>query len=190
MKIGFIGLGRMGHGMAANLVKAGHQITVYNRTPGKAGDVEALGAKVGTSIADACQGDAVITMLANDEAVESTVFGEGGILASLRKGAIHISSSTISVALSSRLADAHSREGQRYVVATVLGRPDVAAKGELFVVAAGPGDALRDAQPLFDAIGKQTTVFGAQPSFSCALEISPNRKSTSAGRKKAGSVTT
>jgi 3-hydroxyisobutyrate dehydrogenase-like beta-hydroxyacid dehydrogenase len=174
MKIGFIGLGRMGHGMAANLVKAGHQVTVYNRTPGKAGDLEALGAKVGTSIADACQGDAVITMLANDEAVESTVFGEGGILASLRKGAIHISSSTISVSLSSRLADAHFRAGQRYVVATMLGRPDVAAKGELFVVAAGGPDELREVAPALDAIGKKTTVFGDEPSSANLIKLSSN----------------
>src|SRR5260221_5369778 len=142
MKIGFIGLGRMGSGMAANLVKAGNDVTVYNRTPGKAGDLEKLGARVANSIADACRGDAVMTMLSNDQAVGSVVFGEGGILTSLAKGAIHSSSSTISVALSDRLADSHAKSGQRYVVATVLGRPDVAAKGELFVIAAGALDAL------------------------------------------------
>jgi len=174
MKIGFIGLGRMGRGMAANLVKAGHQVTVYNRTPGKAGDLEALGARVGNSISEACQGDAVMTMLANDEAVESMVFGEDGILASLPKGAIHISSSTISVALSERLCESHANAGQRYVAATVLGRPDVAAKGELFVAAAGAADAVRDAAPLLDAIGKKTTHFGDKPSRANLVKLGSN----------------
>jgi 3-hydroxyisobutyrate dehydrogenase-like beta-hydroxyacid dehydrogenase len=174
MKIGFIGLGRMGRGMAANLVKAGHEVTVYNRTPGKEGDLEALGARVGNSIADACRGDVVMTMLANDEAVESVVFGNDGILTSLPKGAIHVSSSTISVALSDRLSDSHANAGQRYVAATVLGRPDVAAKGELFVVAAGASDAVRDSAPLLDAIGKQTTLFGDKPSRANLIKLSSN----------------
>jgi len=174
MNIGFIGLGRMGRGMAANLVKAGHEVTVYNRTPGKTGDLEALGARVGISVAEVCQGGAVMTMLANDEAVESVVFGKDGILAGLPKGAIHISSSTISVALSDRLADSHASAGQRYVAATVLGRPDVAAKGELFVVAAGAEDAVRDAAPLLDVIGKKTTHFGDQPSRANLVKLSSN----------------
>lgn len=174
MKIGFVGLGRMGRGMAANLVKAGHKVTVYNRTLDKAGDLEALGARVGKSIAEACQGDAVMTMLANDEAVESVVFGKDGILASLPAGALHISSSTISIALSDRLTDSHANVGQRYVAATVLGRPDVAAKGELFVVAAGASDAVRDAAPLLDAIGAQTTHFGDQPSRANLVKLSSN----------------
>src|SRR5437899_7095051 len=150
MEIGFIGLGHMGSGMAANLVKAGHEVTVYNRTPGKAGDLEKLGAQVAGSIADASRGKAVMTMLSNDEAVESVVFGKDGILASLPKGAIHVSSSTISVALSDRLTDSHSKAGQRYVAATVLGRPDVGAKGELFVIAAGAPDALAEVKPLLE----------------------------------------
>ncbi len=95
MNVGFIGLGRMGAGMAANLLKAGHQVTVYNRTPGKAEALFAQGARAAASIFEACQGHAVITMLANDDAVESVVLGDGGVLASLLAGAIHVSSSTI-----------------------------------------------------------------------------------------------
>jgi 3-hydroxyisobutyrate dehydrogenase-like beta-hydroxyacid dehydrogenase len=160
--------------MAANLIKAGHDVTVYNRTPGKTGDLEKLGARVASGIADACRGDAVMTMLSNDQAVESVVFGEGGILASLPKDAIHVSSSTISVALSDRLADSHAKAGQRYVAATVLGRPDVAAKGELFVIAAGAPDALAEVKPLLDAVGKSTTLFGDTPSVANLVKLASN----------------
>ena len=154
MEIGFIGLGQMGAGMAANLVKAGHQVTVFNRTPDKAGPLVAQGARAAASVAEVCHGDAVVTMLADDEAVESVAFGEGGVIANLARSAIHISSSTISVALSESLAKEHARSGQRYVAAPVFGRPEVAAAGQLFVVAAGSSDAISASQPLFEAIGQ------------------------------------
>ena len=109
MKVGFIGLGHMGSGIAANLLRAGHDVTVYNRTPGKERALVEQGAHAAARVADACRGDAVITMLADDAAVEAVVFGEEGLLASLAKGAIHVSMSTISVALSERLAAAHAR---------------------------------------------------------------------------------
>jgi len=97
MKVGFIGLGNMGLGMAANLLKAGHEVTAYNRTAGKAQALAQQGARYAAQVADACRGDAVITMLADDGAAESVVFGEKGVIDSLGKGAIHVSSSTISV---------------------------------------------------------------------------------------------
>jgi hypothetical protein len=156
MKVGFIGLGHMGAGMAANLLKAGHEVAVYNRTRTRAEPLAAQGAKIASAPSEACGGDAVITMLANDDAVESVVFGDQGILASLAKGAIHISSSTISVTLSERLTKAHAKAGQRFVAAPVFGRPDVAAAGQLYIVAAGEPDALQDAAPLFDAIAQRT----------------------------------
>jgi 3-hydroxyisobutyrate dehydrogenase-like beta-hydroxyacid dehydrogenase len=174
MRVGFIGLGRMGSGMAASLLAAGHEVTVFNRTPDNVKALGAKGAKVAASIAEACRGEAVFTMVSNDEAVQSVVFGDGGILASLPKGAIHISSSTISVALSDRLAKAHHEAGQRYVAATVLGRPDVAAKGELYVIAAGAADALKDVAPLLDAIGKRTELFGEIPSRANLVKITCN----------------
>ena len=174
MRVGFIGLGHMGSGMAASLLKAGHDVTVYNRTRAKAEPLAAQGAHIAGSIADACKGDAVFTMLANDEAAEDVVFGEGGILASLASGAIHISSSTISVDLSDRFAAAHTKAGQRYVAATVLGRPDRAAQGQLFVIAAGAPDALRDTAPLLDAVGQGTTTFGDTPSQANLVKLSAN----------------
>src|SRR5438445_296392 len=124
MKVGFIGLGHMGIGMAANLLRAGHEVTVYNRTPGKAQGLVAQGARAAAGVADACGGDAVVTMLADDGAVEGAVFGEQGVIGSLGKGAIHVSMSTISVALSERLTAAHANAGQRFVAAPVFGRPE------------------------------------------------------------------
>jgi 3-hydroxyisobutyrate dehydrogenase-like beta-hydroxyacid dehydrogenase len=136
MEVGFIGLGHMGASMAANLIRAGHEVTVYNRTPEKARALVAAGAKVATSVSQASQGDVLMTMLANDAAVESVVLGPGGVLASLRAGALHVSSSTISVALSERLSQEHANCGQRYVAAPVFGRPEVAAAAQLVVVPA------------------------------------------------------
>ncbi len=135
MDIGFIGLGKMGHGMAANLVDAGHTVTVYNRTPAKAETLARRGARPAHSVAEACGGDVVITMLADDAAVEAVVFGEHGMLAALAPGATHVSSSTISVDLSRRLTAAHSAADQHYVAAPVFGRPEAAAAAKLFVIA-------------------------------------------------------
>lgn len=156
MQVGFIGLGQMGLAMAANLLRAGHEVTVYNRTRAKAEALASEGAKVADRIADACRDEAVFTMLSDDAAVEAAVYGDGGLLANLKKSAIHISSSTISVALSKRLAADHARAGQRYLSAPVFGRPEAAEAAKLFVVAAGEPDALRSVAPLFDAIAQRT----------------------------------
>ena len=174
MKVGFIGLGHMGAGMAANLLKAGHDVTVYNRTRTKIEALVAQGARAAASVSDACSGDAVMTMLANDDAVESVVFSDGSIIGSLPTAAIHISSSTISVALSERLEAAHAKAGQRFVSAPVFGRPDVAAAGQLFVVAAGAPDAVEAAAPLFDAIGKRTFVVSETPKAANLVKLSGN----------------
>src|SRR5438132_11342063 len=127
MKIGFIGLGNMGSAMARNLIKAGHTLTVYNRTRSRAELFQSLGAKVAESPAAAASAaEALITMLADDHAVENVIFAPGNVLQALPAGAVHVSMSTISVALSRRLAEAH-RERQHYVAAPVFGRPDAAA---------------------------------------------------------------
>jgi 3-hydroxyisobutyrate dehydrogenase-like beta-hydroxyacid dehydrogenase len=174
MKVGFIGLGHMGAGMAASLLKAGHDVTVYNRTRTKVEALVAQGAKAAASVSDACRGDAVITMLANDDAVERVVFGDGGIIGSLPAGAPHISSSTISVALSEKLEAAHAKAGQRFVAAPVFGRPDVAAAGQLFVIAAGGRDTLDAVAPLFDAIGQKTFVVSGTPKAANLVKLSGN----------------
>ena len=174
MKVGFIGLGRMGEGMAANLLKAGHEVTVYNRTRAKAEPLAAQGAKVAAAVADACQGDAIVTMLANDEAVSGVTFGEGGIVANLRPGAMHISASTIGVALSGKLTEAHAEAGQRYVAAPVFGRPEAAANKLLFIVAAGEEEAVQAAQPLFDAMGQKTFLVSKTPKDANLVKLSGN----------------
>jgi 3-hydroxyisobutyrate dehydrogenase-like beta-hydroxyacid dehydrogenase len=174
MKVGFIGLGHMGAGMAASLLRAGHEVTVYNRTRSKTQALVEQGARAADEVADACQGDAVLTMLADDGAVEGIVFGEKSVIARLRKGAIHISMSTISVALSERLAAAHASAGQRFVAAPVFGRPEVAAAAELFIVAAGAPDALDACSPLFEAMGQKTFCISDQPKAANLVKLSGN----------------
>ena len=109
MKTGFIGLGHMGSAMAANLIKAGHEVTVFNRSAQKRRELVQLGAQEASSVANACDAEAVITMLADDGAVSDVVFAKNGILESLPRDALHISMSTISVTLSQRLAQAHAQ---------------------------------------------------------------------------------
>jgi 3-hydroxyisobutyrate dehydrogenase-like beta-hydroxyacid dehydrogenase len=159
MNVGVIGLGNMGGSIARNLIQAGHSVTVYNRTPSRSDPFRALGARIaGTPVEAAAGVEAVITMLADDGAVEGAIFG--GVLQALPAGAIHISMSTISVALSRRLAEAHRAKGQHYVAAPVFGRPDAALAKKLFVVAAGPAAQIDRARPLFDAVGQKTFAVG------------------------------
>ncbi|MDF3340002.1 NAD(P)-dependent oxidoreductase [Mycolicibacterium septicum] len=174
MKIGFIGLGNMGAAMAANLLKAGHEVTAYNRSPGKVAALAAQGARPAASVSDACQGDVVVTMLANDDAVQAVTFGDDGILASLSEGAIHVSSSTVSTALAERLTEAHATAGQGFVAAPVFGRPEAAAAAKLFVVAAGAPATVDKVSPVFDAVGQRTFVLGEDPQAANLVKISGN----------------
>jgi len=174
MRVGWIGLGNMGSGMAANLLKGGHEVTVYNRTPSKAQALVKQGASYAARVADACRGEAVITMLADDSAVEGLVFGDEGVVRSLSKGGIHVSSSTISVALSERMAVAHAASGQRFVSAPVFGRPEAAAAARLFIVVAGAPDAVDTCMPLFEAIGQRTFRFGENPPDANLVKLSGN----------------
>ena len=174
MRIGFIGLGNMGSGMAENLARAGHELVVYNRSRAKAEALVEFGARVAESVAEACQTEAVWTMLADDDAVQQVVQGESGLLASLAPGALHISSSTISVGLSDHLAEAHGARRQRFVAAPVLGRPEAAKAALLYVVAAGARDAIESAAPLLDAIGKKTFVVAETPWKANLVKLSGN----------------
>jgi 3-hydroxyisobutyrate dehydrogenase-like beta-hydroxyacid dehydrogenase len=174
MKLGFIGLGRMGSAMAANLVRAGHEVTVFNRTPGKSSALVALGAQEAATLAGACRGEAVITMLADDEAAANIALGSGGLVENLSKGAIHLSMSTISVAMSNRLAQAHAQSGQRYVAAPVFGRPDMAAAAKLFIVAAGDPAAVDACRSVFDALGQKTSTIGGVPSAANLVKLTAN----------------
>jgi 3-hydroxyisobutyrate dehydrogenase-like beta-hydroxyacid dehydrogenase len=174
MQVGFIGLGGMGRGMAANLLKAGHALTAYNRTAAKAEALVGDGAALAKIPGEAAWGDVVITMLADDAAVEAVVFGSDGVLAGLKPGAIHISMSTISVALAERLAAAHRGAGQRFVSAPVFGRPEAAAAAKLFIVAAGEPQAVQFCQALFDALGQRTFVIADEPPKANLVKLSGN----------------
>jgi 3-hydroxyisobutyrate dehydrogenase-like beta-hydroxyacid dehydrogenase len=174
MEVGFIGLGHMGAPMALNLVKAGHRVTVYNRHRGKAMKMASAGAQVAERISDVCGGEVVITMLSDDTAVEEVTFGEGGILYALAPNAIHLCMSTISVALSDELTDAHAKAGQNYFAAPVFGRPDAAALAKLFIIAGGADVQFARCQPLFDAMGQETFVISAKPSHANVVKLSGN----------------
>jgi 3-hydroxyisobutyrate dehydrogenase-like beta-hydroxyacid dehydrogenase len=174
MDIGFIGLGNMGAAMAANLVRAGHHVAAYNRSTDKVDELVAKGAEAAYTVAAACGGAAVISMLANDQAVEAVAFSDGGILASLAPGAIHVSSSTISTDLAERLTAAHAAAGQQFVSAPVFGRPDAAAAAKIFVVAAGAPVSLDALAPLFEAIAQRTFVVSAEPSAANLVKLSGN----------------
>ena len=164
MKITFIGLGRMGISMARNLLRAGHNVAVYNRSREKAESLASEGARVGTSPADACRdAEAVLTMVADDHALEEIVFGNDGIASAMKAGCIHLSHSTISTALARRLTTEHASRKQGYLSVPVFGRPQHAAAKELVVVAAGPSELIDRCRPLFDAVGRATFVVGAEP---------------------------
>jgi len=174
MEVGLIGLGKMGTGIAKSLLRAGHRVTVFNRTRARAEALRADGVNVAGSMAEACRGEAVLTMLADDAALEAVVTGEGGILASLRGGGIHVSLSTISTALSDRLAAAHSNAGQEFVAAPVFGRPEAAEAAKLAVVAAGPATSVQRCKPLFEAMGPKLFVVGERSSMANVVKLSGN----------------
>lgn len=173
MRISFIGLGNMGRPIAANLLKAKFDLVIWNRTPQSADDLVTAGATRAASPAEASDADVVMTMLADDAAVEQVAF-DGRLVERLPAGSIHVSMSTISVRLSQRLAAAHHEHGSAYVSAPVFGRPAAAAEAKLFVISAGPASALEHVQPIFDAIGQRTFRFGDQPELANIVKLSGN----------------
>jgi 3-hydroxyisobutyrate dehydrogenase-like beta-hydroxyacid dehydrogenase len=175
MNIAFIGLGNMGSAMAQNLIKAGHSLRVYNRTRSRAEELQPLGGHVAATPGEAAAGaEIAITMLADDHVLESMMFEKGTLLDSLPANAIHISCSTISVALSRRMAAAHAERKQHYVSAPVFGRPEAAAAAKLFIVAAGPAAQVERCKPLFDAMGQKTFVVGEDASGATLLKLNGN----------------
>ena len=175
MNIAVIGLGKMGLGMAHNVLRAGHSVAVYNRSRDKAEALAAEGARVADSPADACRdAEAVMTMVADDQALEELVFGNQGIASGLQPGCIHVSHSTISTALARRLTAEHAQRKQGYLSVPVFGRPEAAEAKKLIVVAAGPSDLVERCRPLFDAIGRQTFVVGSDPWQANAAKVCGN----------------
>ena len=171
MKIGFIGLGSMGSAMAANLVKAGHEVLVWNRSP-EAAKAIAGATPVGTP-AEAFSSEAVLTMLADDAAVRDVILASGA-LGRASKGLIHVMMATISIALVEELVAAHRAAGVAYVSAPVFGRPPAAASAQLNIVAAGDPAAMARVQPLFDVLGTKTWPLGAEPQRANAAKLAGN----------------
>jgi len=175
MRIAFIGLGKMGAGMARNLLRAGHAVDVYNRSRNKAEALAKEGARVADSPAAACrEAEAVLTMVADDAALEHIVFGNDGILSVPKSGLIHVSHSTISTALARRLATEHVRQDQGYLSVPVFGRPDAAESKKLVVVAGGASKWIERCRPLFDAVGRQTFVVGTEAWQANAVKVCGN----------------
>lgn len=173
MKIGFIGLGAMGRAMAANLLRSGHEVTVWNRSPEKADDLVAAGAARAHSPGEAARGELVMTMLADDAAVDAVVFGAGGIL-SAGGDAIHVSHSTISPALADRLAAEHGRTGMAFVSAPVFGRPAAAETAQLFIVAGGGAALVERCNSALAAIGQRVFHVGETPSAANLVKLCGN----------------
>lgn len=175
MKIAFIGLGSMGLPMASNLLRARHDLIVYNRTQSRAEKLAGQGARVAQSPRAAASGvDVVVTMLADDAAVEAVTFGDEGLMPGLSPGAVHVSMSTISPALSRRLAAEHETRGQAYLAAPVFGRPEAAEAAKLWILAAGPADAIEGCRPLFEAMGQGVDIVGEEAYKANVLKLAGN----------------
>ncbi len=173
MKVGFIGLGRMGQAISARILGAGHELVVYNRTRSKADELESQGASVADSIAEACKGrEVVFTMLSDDAALREVV--HGGLLESLPKGAIHVPMGTHSVTALAEIDEAHNGAGHAFVACPVLGRPDAAAAGQLGLVPAGPPEAIEKLAPIFEVTGKRTFNAGTNPAGAAAVKLAHN----------------
>src|SRR5256885_14880651 len=154
MKVGFIGLGSMGLPIARHVLQAGHTVIVYNRTRSRADALKPLRPTVADSPAEAARGvDVLVTMVADDAALEEVMLGASGALSALAPGAIHVSMSTISPKLSRALAERHRAAGQEYVAAPVFGRPEGAEAKKLWIVAAGPAPAIERCRPPPHAMG-------------------------------------
>jgi 3-hydroxyisobutyrate dehydrogenase-like beta-hydroxyacid dehydrogenase len=170
MDIGMVGLGHMGSAVATRLLDAGHDLTVYNRTASKAEALLAKGATLAHDPEGTASGDIVITMLADDKALESVLFGDSkngdgseGLIAHQSKNTIHISMSTISASLSRRIDAGSTAAAKKFISAPVMGRPDVAQRGELIVMPAGDRGLIKKCTPVFEAIGKKIHVIGEHP---------------------------
>ncbi len=175
MNVAFIGLGRMGRGMAQRILGGGHDLAVYDAIAAQAEPLAAAGARAAASAADACAGrEVVVTMLVEDAAVLDIASRPGGLCASLPKGAIHLAMGTYGVGAIRALASAHAAAGQVLVAAPVLGRPDLAASGQLGIVSGGPDAAVRACTPLLELMGRRTFHAGLLPESATAIKLANN----------------
>ncbi len=175
MKVGFIGLGRMGSGMARRILDAGHELVVFDAVAAATAPFASAGARVAGSVAELCDGrEVVVSMLVEDAAVTAVTLGTGGLVASMPHGAVHMVMGTHGVATVRALEAGHREAGQTLVAAPVLGRPDLAASGQLGVVPGGPPDAVARCQPLLEVIGRRIFPAGPKPESATAIKLANN----------------
>jgi 3-hydroxyisobutyrate dehydrogenase-like beta-hydroxyacid dehydrogenase len=175
MRIAFLGTGQMGSAIVAHLIKSGHEVTVWNRTQSRLQPLIQLGATAASSLGEAVKtSEIVFTMQMDDAALGAVVFGNDGLLEALPEDAVHVSLSTISVQLSQKLTVEHATRKRAFVAAPVFGRPNVAAEGKLWIVAAGRQDALDKVKPLLESFSRGITVVGDKPYKAHALKIGGN----------------
>lgn len=173
MKIGFLGLGNMGQAVAANLLKGGHELLVWNRSPDASQALVEQGATAVSEPAQAFAADVVFSMLADDKALRAVLL-DSGLLKQLKGPLIHVNMATIAVAFADELAGLHAAQGVDYIAAPVMGRPNVAAAGKLNIIAAGSAQAIDTVQPLFDLIGTKTWHIGETPSSANVMKLAMN----------------
>ena len=175
MNVGFIGLGRMGSGMAGRILSGGHDLVVFDAIAAQMTALMSAGARGGSSVADVCAGrDVVVTLLVEDATVIDVALGAGGLCDSLAPGSIHLVMGTHGVATVRALEKRHRAAGQQLVAAPVLGRPDLAAAGQLGIVAAGHEAALGRVHPLLNVMGRRTFLAGSKPESATAIKLANN----------------
>ena len=175
MKIGFIGLGRMGQGMANRILEAGHELTVFDKIESSLTKIGKSGAKIAKSLEELTQDrEVVISMLPHDKALEELVLNQNGLNNLLKEGSIHMPMGTHGVEIIQRINNAHNESKQILVAGHVLGRPDMAATGQLTLVPAGPNSAIKKLKPIFDILGKKIFVAGDKPEAATAVKIANN----------------
>jgi len=178
-KIGFVGLGRMGAAMAANLAAVGRHVVAYVRRPEQMPQLRAVGLRPTTTVADLFDCEIVVSMLTDDAAARDVVFGRAdldveGLAPGLPPGAIHLSMSTIGTATASQLAAEHARRGQGYVAAPVFGNPAAAKARQLFVVVAGAPADVERCRPLIGSLGQQSFIVGSNPADANLIKLLGN----------------
>lgn len=175
MKVGFVGLGRMGQGMARRILEAGHGLTVFDVVAAQTEPLAKAGASVARDVAALAQNsDIVVSMLVQDNAIGQVALGSGGLVENLPEQAIHIVMGTHGVAMVRELEERHRDAGQTLVAAPVLGRPDLAASGQLGIVVAGPGDAVARCMPVLDTMGRRIFEAGEKPESASAIKLANN----------------
>lgn len=175
MKVGFLGLGNMGAGIAANILKAGFDLTVWNRTQQKMEPLMAIGAHGAASPREAAENaDIVLTSLMDDQSIMDNLRGDNGILAGMKPGATHVCVTTISPQFADELAEIHREHGTRFVAGPVLGRPDAAAAGELITFLAGDEEGMETAREVCKTYAKSTVPVGQKPSLAATLKLCLN----------------